>query len=193
MFRNIIFTFLFISVSNTVISQEVFTDTHNNKQNIFLGAYSENLDSLKILENGVVKWKNINNLEQIDICSTKEFYEKISQQGLSFTLEGYEPFWEIKIEKNNLIYLDDDGENKECKIEIFIDEQQMNQRFTIMFKSHDHNIFGLISYLGFQPFEQGICECNISEEISLYEAYVCINKKIHRGCAKIENNDKQQR
>ena len=188
MCRFLILILTFITVSNTAICQEVFIDTLSNKQNIFLGAYTENLDSMKTLEDGVIKWKYRKNLEQEDILSGEDFITEIFHHKLCFLLGGYEPFWSVKIvNKNKLVFHDfDSGEDKECEINIFVNNSRVAPEFYIMFKNIDNNVFGLINYLGWFRPEQRLCEYNISEEISLYEAYVCINGKTYKGCAIIE-------
>jgi uncharacterized membrane protein len=49
---------------------------------------------------------------------------------------------------------------------------------------NNDNIFGVINYLGLYPSDLKKCECNISEDISLFEAYICIKGKIYKDCAK---------
>jgi uncharacterized membrane protein len=181
----ILFMLMLLAFPVTAMCQEVFVDHADNKTNLFLGAI--NGDRLKVLEGGTIKWKSSQRLEQRDLLSSMDFLSAIFDNDLRFILEGDEPFWRVSVTKDELSIVDyETGQSKTLEIMVYLAGRDMNPRFYFMFKTAGGDVFGVVNYVGWNPRSQQQCECNLSEEISLYETCVCIDGEIYRGCARIE-------
>jgi uncharacterized membrane protein len=105
-------------------------------------------------------------------------------------LKGDEPFWKAELANGRLSYTNfETGKTKELDVVIYTAKRGMNPRFYFMFKALDGSVWGVVNYKGWNPRDQQICECDISDEISLYETYIFMDGEIWRGCVSIESNN----
>ena len=178
--KKIILILFVCSIFLNCSAQEVYKDTATQQESLFLGSIEEK--NVKVLEQGNIKWKNREKLEQTGLLTATQFLNKIFNSGLCFEAEGYEPFWKIILTQNQLEITDaENGTKRAVKSEIFINQNTVGIYFS--FISSDGKIFGTINYLGFQ--NQRICDYNLSDENSLYETLITINGKVYEGCSTV--------
>ena len=180
----LLFTFI------TTYAQEIYIDDKTLDTCLFLGGINTDNDKeLKVIENGKIVFKNFDNLTQIGLLIGKEFTDEVFKQGLCFELNGYEPFWNIKLLKDKIIVWDmETGERIEYTVNLHTDLHTLTSVFYAMFSVNDFSIYGTINNIGFWPNSkcQCICEYDIPEkENPLFEAYVYIKGRVYKGCVTI--------
>ena len=175
--------------------QEVYTDKSSPASNsyLFLGAVRTNkqkVTEVKVWGNDRIEYKALDELMQSDLLIGEDFTDTLFKQGLHFQLEGYEPFWKAKIEKNSLSILDlESGQEQKQAVRFYTNKQRVDPGFFAMFSTENGTIFGTINYIGIaRGQEQQTCEYLIAEDESLYEVYISIEAQIYRGCATITGN-----
>ena len=175
--------------------QEVYTDKSSPASNsyLFLGAVRTNkqkVTEVKVWGNDRIEYKALDELMQSDLLIGENFTDTLFKQGLHFQLEGYEPFWKAKIEKNSLSILDlESGQEQKQAVRFYANKQGMDPGFFAMFSTENGTIFGTINYIGIaRGQEQQTCEYLIAEDESLYEVYISIEAQIYRGCATITDS-----
>ena len=172
---------ILLPIGYLIYSQEVFK---KNKQNvIFLGSIKH--DSLKVLKNSRITWISKSNLKQIGALPTKDFLPKIFAEKLQLQLEGYEPFWSARIDQKYLYFTGPESGIEKKHIIIFnYNLNKADQGVSFSFSNSTHTIFGTVNYIGFQTGENyRICEYNVSEENTLYEAYITFDGILLRECS----------
>jgi uncharacterized membrane protein len=168
---------ILLQISTVGISQEVFIDSISKKEYIFLGSIKE--DSLKLLNNKKVGWVKKETLDQTKKIKSKEFNSQ-----LFFEAEGDEPFWRVEIRSNRLtIFNSTSGKKKSYDIVIKTNDGDIDNSFYFMFSDKKGTTYGLIRGLGLFPKEQQHCQLCLSEEISVYEAFINIEGLTYKGCA----------
>ena len=176
--------------------QEIYTNKSSPGSNsyLFLGAVrtsKQKVVEVKVWGNDRIEYKALDELTQSDLLTGEDFTDTLFKQGLHFQLEGYEPFWKAKIEKNQLSILspESDQEQKHA-VRFYANKQGMNPGFFAMFSTENEAIFGAINSIEIAPGQkQRICEYLIPEEDeSLYEVYISIEERIYRGCATITDS-----
>ena len=185
--KKIIICFLLsICVSSAIYGQEIYLDINSQDTCLFLGGIVDG-ERFKVIENGNVVFKKAEDLTQVDLLTGSNFTDELFKQNLCFELEGYEPFWKVTIFRDNLIiWLPDEDDEKQYKIRLYINEGRVSSDFFAMFSTECGNVFGAINYVGApRAGERRVCEYNLSDEDSLYEAYISIHGKAHKGCATI--------
>lgn len=185
----VLFAYIILIISLSAKAQEVFIDDLKNRS-VFIGALNQGRDSLKVIENGHLTWKAMKGVEQKDLLSGKNFLSFLQRNSLCFKLEGYEPFWQAFISGEELLFFDtENGIKEQFGIDIYTNDSDLDPTFYLMFKSSDNSIFGVINYMGVSASEQRCCGHGLSENISLYEVYLCKYDQIYRGCAEIEQDN----
>lgn len=164
-----------------LLGQEVFIDS-SNKEYLYLGSTQNNEQSFMDLNTGTIDWMNkakVEQMQQIDMLSPTEFWNKVTHNSIGFYASGYEPFWNAKITKNRLQFL----HLKEDKIAIKIDikNSAITHNFVAFFHSKN-GVIGLIRALN----KESKCEINIDEPDSIYEIFINYKGKIFEGCAYLD-------
>ena len=173
--------------------QEIYTDKSSQSASsyLFLGAVRASKQKaleIKVWSNDRIEYKALNELTQSDLLTGEDFAETLFKQGLYFQLEGYEPFWKAKIEKDKLsIFSPESDQEQKHAVRFYANKHGVNHRFFAMFSTENGAVFGVINYIGVDPGQgQQACEYLIPEEDeSLYEVYISIQERIYRGCATI--------
>lgn len=182
-----IFTIVLVSIflGCFFFLQKVFE--RKEKKYLFLGSIRN--DSLKVSEDGKMLWLNRKELNQIDKLTSKEFLNKLYSQKLQFEMEGYEPFWSAKIYKNELFFTDpESGIEKKYDISYVYNSNKENSGAYFSFSDHSKRIYGQINYLGMENTKpEKICEYNLSDENSLYDAFITVDGILYKGCSVIVN------
>lgn len=183
----VLLAFIIMIVSLPADAQEVFIDTITKNRSVFVGLLNQDRDSMRVIENKIPIWKAVKDVEQQDLLSGKKFLSFLQINRLCFKMEGYEPFWQAFISGEEILFFDtESGEQEQFGIDIYTNDSDVDPMFCMMFKSSDNSVFGVINYVGMNYLEQRCCEYELSENISLYEVYLCKDDKIYRGCAEIE-------
>ena len=164
-----------------IIAQEVFTDSYG-KEYIYLGSTQNQKQNFLNTGNGSIEWINIStkqNMTQAGILSPSDFWNKLTQNSIGFHASGYEPFWDAKINQNQLQFISE----KEGSTNIVIDlkNSSLTHNFVAFFHSHD-NIYGFIRSVSTEAF----CEASLDEPASIYEVYIDYQGKIFEGCAYLD-------
>ncbi len=153
-----------------------------NHKSIFLGEYTK--DSIKTYTNSSIKYITKDSLKQTNQFTTKEFIKVLDSLNLFFIAEGDEPFWQLKLNSSELIFMKYDFEKEvSFKPIISIDEQS---GFNIMFKSKNNKIFGLISRVDNKLETENSCTLSLTDNYLVYEVFVTIDGKVFKGCCSID-------
>ena len=183
---------LCLGLLTTAYGQEVYRDKSSGESFLFLGEITLDKQELKVFHEGVISFKAQNQLEQDGLLIGKEFTDALFSQGLYFQLDGYEPFWSVRITQDELTALTfgngDEGKGQYA-IHFYSDARSMSPTFFAMFISENGRVFGTINNIGLTPRqEQKVCEFNIpGNGDSLYEVYISMDGVIYKGCATIES------
>lgn len=184
-----LFTILILLSFLTANGQEIFLDKISQDTCLFIGGIkSEKNDMLKVFEDSKITFKNSEDLEQVGLLIGKEFTNKLFKSGLCFELNGYEPFWNAIIFKDEInIYIPEKDNREDYKINLYTNEESSDPIFFAMFSSKCGNIFGTINNIGSGTKDKcHVCEYLIPEyEDSIYEVYINIYGKIYKGCGTI--------
>ncbi len=159
---------------------------YKNNQTIFLGSYTE--DSIKVFSKNKIAYipkKDISNFGRI---STDSLLNLMNKHNLQFVFSGNEPFWELSIIRNKLIF--EDNEKKVVKIQTVVEENLASSTL-MMFSSSNGSVFGLIKKVvpkennfGYTP--ENACYLSVTEEFTTYECYLSFYGKIYKGCGMID-------
>jgi hypothetical protein len=177
-------------------AQEIFTDTISKKEYLFLGEMSycaQKKELIKVLdEKGEISLEPLSELVQSDLLKSKDFLTRIFNQKLTFVLNGSNHWLaEFNIDSLKFHYEDD----LKFKVQIY-PAYDLVTRFSVMFKSLDNRAFGVITYKGLPSQKERdflnkwdyVCGFDNGNDISLslFEVYLCVDEKVHRGCVYIE-------
>ena len=181
---NFKFTVLFLIISFTAFSQEVYT---NGKVDniLFLGEYNTK-NELKVVLNDSIQFVNKSTLKQNNQYSQKEFLNVLDSLNLSFVCSGFEPFWDFRL-KGNKAWFEGATSSNDKKvsftIETFTDEFQSSNTF--MFQSLNHQLLGIIINKGIIDLEKA-CNLSTTDNYAVYEVYLTFKGKMYQGCGTID-------
>lgn len=177
--------FFFVHIAS---AQEIFTDKATGREYLFLGSLSSDSKKAKVLEDGQIRWKELNSMKQTGMLGLPGFLDEIFTHSLQFELSGYEPFWHAVVTGNEIIYSDmQTGTDTTYAIRI-INSRTLGYGIYFMFGTPNGEISGLVYSTGLTtPEKQQYCEADIpEEEASLFCAYLSYNNVAYQGCATIQ-------
>lgn len=169
--------------------QEIYQDKDKGNY-LFIGSISDSWIKVWNMDKKEIDWIDMasGEIEQVGRLQAKAYLSKVFEAGLSFFVEGEEPFWAAKINSDSIIFTAPDEEYVSShKINIAVNDF-IDSSFSFMFKSEDNNIYGLVRGHTYFPKDQDICEFCNNDELSLLEVFVNYKGSVYKGCARLEDN-----
>ena len=179
--KNLILVLILLIFPKLLLAQEVFIDSAN-KEYLSLGSTQDNKQNFMDLKTGAIDWidkAKAKQMQQTDMLSPTEFWNKLTNNSIVFYASGYEPLWYAKITKNRLQFINLKEENMAIKIDI--KKSNVTDNFVAFFHSKN-GVFGLIRDLS----TESNCGLNIAERDSIYEIFINYKGEIFEGCAYLD-------